>query len=221
MVQGASKQKRQRAASTAAWREVMRGDISAKFFSYCSGESLGAVSRSAMGSPSCLRLEKRRHSSTGDWGGEEGIRGRVQDSTSRHRVLEAWGIERRLGRRRSRHAAGSEFIIARQPIITMVFRPLRAAKMGEPRRNEHRFGVIRSTRYEEFLVLCKHRLPQAWIVVWILLNRTRPPSAYCSRSNNVAHDFDYHAMVRDRSRSLLDPALGKHAPAAVLEQELR
>src|SRR5580704_16546418 len=59
-VQGASKQKRQRAASTAAWRGVMRGEISAKFFSYCSGESLGAVSRNVMSLPSSLRLEKRR-----------------------------------------------------------------------------------------------------------------------------------------------------------------
>src|SRR5271156_6531169 len=42
MVHGASKQKRQRAASTAAWRGVMRGDISAKLFSYCSVESMGA-----------------------------------------------------------------------------------------------------------------------------------------------------------------------------------
>jgi hypothetical protein len=81
--------------------------------------------------------------------------------------------------------------------------------------------VIRSTRYEEFLVLCKHRLPNAWVVVWVLLNRTRPPSAYYSRSNNVAHDSDYHAVVRDRNRLLLDPVLGEHAPAAVLEQELR
>src|SRR5580698_11085438 len=85
-VQGASKQKRQRAASTAAWREVMRGDISAKFFSYCSGESLGAVSRSVMGLPSCLRLEKRRHSSTAAWGEGQGIRGRVQNYTSCRRV---------------------------------------------------------------------------------------------------------------------------------------
>ena len=51
-VQGASKQKRHRAASTAAWREVIRGEISAKFFSYCSGESLGAVSRRVMDLPS-------------------------------------------------------------------------------------------------------------------------------------------------------------------------
>src|SRR5271155_1771563 len=52
MVQGASKQKRQRAASTAAWRGLIRGEISAKFLSYCSGESLGAVSRSVMDLPS-------------------------------------------------------------------------------------------------------------------------------------------------------------------------
>src|SRR5277367_5354226 len=43
MVQGASKQKRQRAASTAAWRGVMRGEISAKFFSYYSGEDRKSV----------------------------------------------------------------------------------------------------------------------------------------------------------------------------------
>src|ERR1700685_1961138 len=48
MVHGASKQYRQRAASTAACRDVMGGVMSAKFFSYCSDESLGAVSRSVM-----------------------------------------------------------------------------------------------------------------------------------------------------------------------------
>ncbi len=58
IVQGASKQNRQRAASTAACRGVMRGEISAKFFSYCSGESLGAVSRSVMSLPSFPWLER-------------------------------------------------------------------------------------------------------------------------------------------------------------------
>src|SRR5580704_16516115 len=44
-VHGASKQYRQRAASTAACRGVMAGAISAKFRSYSSGESFGAVLR--------------------------------------------------------------------------------------------------------------------------------------------------------------------------------
>ena len=83
IVQGASKQNRQRAASTAAWRGVMRGEISAKFFSYCSGESLGAVSRSVMSLPSSLRLEKRRHSSTRDCSDGQGIRATVWNWTTR------------------------------------------------------------------------------------------------------------------------------------------
>src|SRR5580658_5283383 len=46
IVQGASKQKRHRAASIAACRGVISGEISAKFASYSSAESFGADSRS-------------------------------------------------------------------------------------------------------------------------------------------------------------------------------
>src|SRR5271155_3021374 len=86
IVQGASKQKRQRAASTAAWSGVIRGEISAKFFSYCSDESLVAVSRSVMNLPSFPWLEKRRHSSIRDWEQGQRIREEVENWTTRRSV---------------------------------------------------------------------------------------------------------------------------------------
>src|SRR5258706_13773925 len=45
IVQGASKQYRHREASIAACRAFIGGEISAKFFSYCSGVRFVAVSR--------------------------------------------------------------------------------------------------------------------------------------------------------------------------------
>jgi hypothetical protein len=45
IVQGVSKQYKQRAASMAAWRAFMRGVMSEKFASYCSGVNFGAASR--------------------------------------------------------------------------------------------------------------------------------------------------------------------------------
>src|SRR5258706_11507771 len=56
IVQGASKQYRHREASIDACRAFIGGEISAKFFSYCSGVSFVAVSRRGKYAPRVLFL---------------------------------------------------------------------------------------------------------------------------------------------------------------------
>jgi hypothetical protein len=81
-------------------------------------------------------------------------------------------------------------------------------------------GLTHLTQHEEFLVRCKLWLPSAGPILWVLLNRTRPTSAYYPRSSGVARHSNCHAAARDWNRLLLDSMLAKHTAAPFLEQKL-
>jgi hypothetical protein len=102
----------------------------------------------------------------------------------------------------------------------MLLRPLEPANTEVPKSHGIRSGLTHLLRYENILVRCKSWLPGARRVLWLRLNRARTTSAYYHQPNSVAGDSDYHAVVRDWIRLLLDPTLAKHAAAPFLEQEL-